>query len=212
VEVSLPASTVAASSKYRSTNDPSNQAHTRFLLLDTPGHGKLRHFALNSVVNPQHLNGIIFVADAANLSPSFGDLEEGVLTETAQYLHDILLALQKRYTDSKSSKGPTELPVLIVANKLDLFTALPTKLVKNVLETEITKLRNTRSKGLLDSGIGMDDDRADERDMLGGGGEGKFEFGMMEEYNIPVETVGANVLGVDGVDVEKVWQWIGNHL
>jgi len=163
-------------------------------------------------VNPQHLNGIIFVADAANLSPSFGDLEEGVLTETAQYLHDILLALQKRYTDSKSSKGPTELPVLIVANKLDLFTALPTKLVKNVLETEITKLRNTRSKGLLDSGIGMDDDRADERDMLGGGGEGKFEFGMMEEYNIPVETVGANVLGVDGVDVEKVWQWIGNHL
>lgn len=104
------------------------------------------------------------------------------------------------------------MPILIAANKLDLFTALPTKLVKNCLESELTKLRNTKAKGLLDSGIGLDDDLED-REVLGGSGEGKFDFSLLEEYNIAVEVSGGNVLSSDGSsDVKEWWDWIGRHL
>lgn len=113
---------------------------------------------------------------------------------------------------AKAAKGGVEMPMLIAANKLDLFTALPTKLVKNSLETEITKLRDSKSKGLMDSGIGMDD-ADDEREVLGGAGEGKFSFDLMEEYNIPIEIAGSNVLSSDGsVDVKEIWNWMGRHL
>lgn len=212
VECDLPVDTVAASNQYRSQHDPSNEIVKKFVLIDTPGHGKLRHFALNNVVDPTNLKGIIFVADAATLSNDTEDLVEGGLTEAAEYLHDILLTLQKRYTNSKTSKGPSEMPVLIAANKLDLFTALPAKLVGSSLEAELTKIRTSRSKGLLDSGIGMDDDMAEDRETLGGAGEGSFKFAMMEEYNVPIEVAGGNVTGAEGANVDKWWAWIGNHL
>lgn len=154
----------------------------------------------------------MFVVDAATLSNDTEDIVEGGLTEAAEYLHDILLTLQKRYTSSKSSKGPSEMPVLIAANKLDLFTALPAKLVGSSLEAELTRIRASRSKGLLDSGIGMDDDSAEDRDVLGGAGEGAFKFGMMEEYNIPIEVSGGSVMGSEGADVQNWWQWIADHL
>jgi len=207
IEASLPVATVAASAQYRSENDPSNSVHRKFLVVDTPGHGKLRHFAMESITNPQHLKGIVFVVDATNVS----DGSSG-LTEAAEYLHDILLTLQKRYTSSKTSKGPTEVSFLIAPNKLDLFTALPPKLVRNILENEISKLRSTRSKGLLDAGVGVDEDAVDERDVLGGGGEGKFDFGLMEEYNVLVKVVGGNVLGAEGADVSQWWEWIARCL
>ena len=135
------------------------------------------------MVDPKNLKGIIFVVDAATLSNTSDDLVDGSLVEAAEYLHDILLTLQKRHTSSKSSQGPTEMPVLVAANKLDLFTALPAKLVGTSIEAELSRIRTSRSKGLLDSGIGMDDDEAEDRDTLGGGGEGDFKFSMMEEYN-----------------------------
>lgn len=153
------------------------------------------------------------MVDAAVLSTDSVDGENSAqgLSEGAEFLHDILLTLQKRHTSSKTSKGPAEVPVLIASNKVDLFTALPTNLVKSMLETEISRLRGTKSRGLLDSGVGMDNDMED-RDVLGGAGEGAFEFGLMEEYNVPVEVIGGNVTGNDGADVEKWWQWIGDHL
>jgi len=162
---------------------------------------------MESITNPQHLKGIIFVVDATNVSDGTSGL-----TEAAEYLHDVLLTLQKRYTSSKTSKGPTEVSFLVAPNKLDLFTALPPKLVRNILENEISKLRATRSKGLLDAGVGVDEDVVDERDVLGGGGEGKFEFGLMEEYNVHVEVVGGNVLGTEGADVSQWWEWIARCL
>lgn len=156
------------------------------------------------------MRGIIFVVDAATLSTASG---EGIgITETAQYLHDMLLILQDRHTGAKSSKGPMELPVLIAANKLDLFTALPANLVKKSLEAEITNLRNTRSRGLLDSDIGIDDGNLDDRETLGGNGEGKFDFTLMEEYNVHIEVLGGNVVGSNGSDTKLWWQWIGRHL
>ncbi|MCJ1249926.1 hypothetical protein MMC30_007152 [Trapelia coarctata] len=205
VEVSLPVTTETASSRYRSVNDSSLEIHKRFLLIDTPGHGKLRYHAIDSIVKPQHLKGIIYVVDAANISPGNAGLREA-----AEYLHDILLLLQKRAAAAKSSK---EIPVLIAANKMDLFTALPTSLVKTVLEQEITNIRTSRAKGLLDSGIAMTDmDAGDERGWLGEGGEGNFEFSQMVEVNVSVTVAGGNSGSFGENDVTKWWDWIGSNL
>lgn len=199
--------TTASSDKYRSTNDPTNLAHKKFLLLDTPGHGKLRHHALSSITNPQNLKGLIFTVDAATLSAG----DEG-LRHTADYLHDVLLSLQKRMeSKNKAVKTLKEIPVLIAANKMDLFTALPAALVKSSLEAEITKVRNSRSKGLLDSGIGMDDD-GEKDEWLGEVGSKEFKFKQMEEFDVTVEVSGGNVTGGDGPSVEKWWGWIAGRL
>ena len=211
--MSLPVSTKAASSKYRSVNDPSNQVHKKFLLADTPGHGKLRHHAFNSVIKPQNLKGIIFMVDAADLSMGTSGTGNEALRQAAEYLHDMLLLLQKRSTSSKTSRAPKELPVLIAANKLDLFTALPAPLVKIALEAEITNVRSSRRKGLLDSGIGMNDlDVGEEKEWLGDGGDGKFEFSQMDEVNVTVSVAGGNVLGPDGAEVKQWWDWIASNL
>mgnify|MGYP003641029675 CR=1 FL=1 len=196
---------MAKSNQYRSTNDPSNQVHKKFLLVDTPGHGKLRHHALENITNPQNLKGLIFVVDAATLSAG----DEG-LRQTADYLHDVLLVLQKR-VGTKAAKALKEVPVLIAANKMDLFTALPVALVKSSLEGEITKVRISRSKGLLDSGIGMDDADDEKDDWLGEMGSKEFKFSQMEEFDIAIEVAGGNVLG-DGPIVDKWWKWISERL
>ena len=152
------------------------------------------------------------MVDAADISTSSSGTGNEALRQAAEYLHDLLLLLQKR-ANTKSPRGPTELPVLVAANKLDLFTALPAPLVKAALESEITNLRSLRTKGLLDSGIGMNDlDIGDEKEWLGDGGEGKFDFTQMDEVNVSVTVVGGNVLGADGPDVKQWWDWIGNNL
>ena len=212
VEVSLPVGTKAASTKYRSANDASLQAHKLFLLADTPGHGKLRHHAVDNIVKPKHLRGIIFMVDAADLSSSGGGDGDDSLRQTAEFLHDILLLLQSRPAKI-GTKGGKALPFLVAANKLDLFTALPAALVTSVLEAEITKVRDSRSKGLLDSGIGMNDLSLDEeKETLGHGGDGPFKFSQMEDSNVAITVAGGNVLGADGPDVEKWWKWIADQL
>jgi signal recognition particle receptor subunit beta len=157
---------------------------------------------VKNITNPQNLKGIIFLVDAATLSAG----DEG-LRQTADYLHDILLVLQKR-----NVKVLKELPVLIAANKMDLFTALPAALVKTSLEAEITKVRNSRSKGLLDSGIGMGDLDDEKDDWLGEMGSKEFKFSQMEEFDVAVEVLGGNVLGGDGPSVEKWWRWVSERL
>lgn len=213
-QVILPDTSIAASSKYRSENDPSSLKARTFNIIDTPGHGKLRHFAMEQLAKTQHLKGIVFLVDAAAISSSEpGSGSSSGLTETAEYLHDVLLALQKNYTGAKTSKGPKEMPVLLAANKLDLFTALPAALVKSNLEKEITSVRNTKSKGLKDSGISMGEDAIEEeREWLGDGGDGKFEFKQMEEVNVFVDVIGGNVLGDEGPSVNKWWDWIARQL
>ena len=153
------------------------------------------------------------MVDAADISTSSSGAGNEALRQAAEYLHDLLLLLQKRSTSSKSTRGPKELPVLVAANKLDLFTALPALLVKTALESEITNVRSSRGKGLLDSGIGMNDlDIGEEKEWLGDGGECKFEFSQMEEVNVSVSVAGGNVLGSDGPDVKQWWDWIAGYL
>ncbi|KAI4133262.1 MAG: hypothetical protein LQ338_000320 [Usnochroma carphineum] len=209
VEVSLPVKTPVASSRFRSPNDPTWEVTKKLLIQDNPGHSKLRHYAVDSTGKPQDVHGIIFMVDAADLST---DTNEGP-RQTAEFLHDVLLQLQKQVTDSKSSKVRKQMPVLIAANKLDLFTALPAALVKTKLESEITKVRKSRSEGLLDSGVGAKNlDIGEEKDWLGETGDAKFEFSQLEEFNIQVHIRGGNVTGADGSDVKQWYDWIGGIL
>ncbi|KAI9773559.1 MAG: hypothetical protein M1840_006833 [Geoglossum simile] len=210
VEASLPVSSTA-SSAYRSSNDPTLRAHKRFLVVDTPGHAKLRHHALDHLTRPRNLKGIVFVVDAATLSSGSGERVDEELSAAAEYLYDVLLLLQKH---SSSAKTRREMPVLIAVNKLDLFTALPAPLVKTAMESEITKIRRSRAVGLLDSGVGLSDSDGmlEEREWLGDGGEGRFEFGQVEGANILVTVEGGNVLGGDGPDIGKWLDWMGRHI
>lgn len=196
-----------ASDKYRSEHDPTSSTIKKFFLIDTPGHGKLRHHAIESVTNPRNLKGVIFLVDSATLSAG----DEG-LRHTADYLHDVLLLLQKRKNVSKAGSLSNGLSVLVAANKMDLFTALPAALVKNTLEAEITKVRVSRSKGLLDSGIGMDDAEDDNDDWLGEMGSADFKFSQLEEFDIGVEVIGGNVVGSDGPSVDRWWKWVSQRL
>lgn len=214
----LPSSAKTSSDQYRSEHDISARTQPSFLLLDTPGHGKLRHHALSSLSAPSALKGLVFVVDSAAVSSAQG------LTETAEYLHDILLVLQKRHTQSQaksSSSGSSSsgVPVLVAANKQDVFTSLPPALVKTKLEEEIGRVRVTRSKGLMDSGVGMDDDLSpadgvgDEVNWLGEYGSQRFGFGQMEESGVEVRVVGGNVRGEGSGGgerrVEGWWDWVG---
>lgn len=128
----------------------------------------------------------------------------------------MLLALQKRYTSAKSSKGPKEIPVLVAANKMDLFTALPANLVKLQLEKGITAVRANRAKALRDAGAalsGGEDELDEEKEWLGEGGEGAFDFSQMREIGTTVDVVGGNVLnGREAGDVGAWWAWIAQAL
>lgn len=148
---------------------------------------------------------MIFVVDASVLDSS----DSSASRDTAGYLHDTLLALQRRKTGKGSKKTNTEIPVLIAANKQDLFTALPTGAVRERLQTEIERVRVSRSKGL--STVGQDTDADADEEVLGGGGEEKFSFKLMqEEYDINIDVVGGAVRGEEaGKGVRRWEEWIG---
>ncbi|KAI1439924.1 P-loop containing nucleoside triphosphate hydrolase protein [Annulohypoxylon stygium] len=176
--------------------------HRKFLLVDTPGHGKLRNQHAMTHIASETLRGIIYMLDAASL--------EDTLADTAGFLYDILLALQKRTGAGKTSKTPNAIHVLLAANKLDLFTALPASLVKSNLEAELGRIRQSRSKGLLDSGVGEDEIGSEEQDgWLGAYGSEKFTFGQMREFDIEVDIIGGSVL--EG-KVDKWWDWISERI
>ncbi|KAI2612368.1 P-loop containing nucleoside triphosphate hydrolase protein [Hypoxylon fragiforme] len=177
-------------------------SHRKFLLVDTPGHGKLRNQHAMTQIASNTLRGIVYVIDAATL--------DDCLADAAAYLYDILLTLQKRTGAGKSAKAPTAINVLIAANKLDLFTALPASLVKNHLEAELGRIRQSRSKGLLDSGVGADDIGSEEQDdWLGQYGSEKFSFSQMKEFDFDVDVIGGSVL--EG-KVDKWWEWISERI
>ncbi|PNS18694.1 hypothetical protein CAC42_5233 [Sphaceloma murrayae] len=199
----LPDTITSASQGFRSAADPTVAADRKFTLLDTPGHGKLRHHAFSTLESVNDLKGLVFVVDSAACSSPAG------LTETAAYLHDVLLALQKRQTGGKSSRHSTTLPVLVAANKLDLFTALPAMLVRKALEEEIGKVRDSRGKGLVEAGTG---EEGEEREWLGDGGEGPFRFEQMREAEVDVQVLGGAVLGEKGAECQEWWGWVGENM
>ncbi|KAL1648418.1 hypothetical protein SLS58_002172 [Diplodia intermedia] len=211
--LALPEAFIPFSARYRSVNDPTNARTRQLSLTDTPGHGKLRGGALAAALSTaKNLRGVVYLVDAAALAAGPGG-PGGGLADAAEFLHDVLLALQKRYTGAKTSKATAATPVLIAANKLDLFTALPPQLVRAQLEQEVEKVRVARAKGILDVGA-SEDSVGEEHEWLGLGGESKFEFKHMEEMNVPVEVVGGSVKGEDGEgpDVKGWWEWIAHQM
>lgn len=204
----LPASVPLGSNKYRSENDASfeDKQQTRYVVIDTPGHGKLRAEQALSHISDPALRGVIYVVDASVLDSK----DSTASRDTAAYLHDTLLALQKRATGI--SKTRKEIPILVAANKQDLFTALPTGAVKERLQLEIERVRVSRSKGL--TAVGEEPDADAEADVLGGGGEAKFSFKLMaEEYNIRIDVLGGAVKGEEaGKGVQRWEEWIGSCL
>lgn len=210
--VELTASADAATrADHKANARDTSTAHTKFLLLDTPGHPKLRQQNLArlapAALESSKTKAVVFVLDASSIAA-----DPDVLTPTAAYLHDVLLALQKRTANIKTSKIPAAIPVLVAANKMDLFTALPAALVRANLEAEISRIRVSRSKGLLDSGVGVDEmDTEDNDDWLGSYGTEKFSFDQMMEFNVYIDVIGGNVSG-DGPGVDRWWKWIADRI
>ncbi|KAM3505620.1 hypothetical protein MY10362_002832 [Beauveria mimosiformis] len=203
--VELHASTDAAKKTTYRNHDESDGTYTKFLLVDTPGHGKLRNAALGKLRRADKLRAVVFVVDAAALG------EHDVLAATAQYLHDALLVLQKKATTTvRDRRGAV--PVLVAANKMDLFTALPAAMVRANLEAEISRIRASRSKGLLDSGVGADELGAEEQDgWLGEYGADKFSFAQMHEFGIDVDVLPGTVMAEEP-DADKWWWWIAQRI
>lgn len=183
----------------------STPSSTPFLLIDTPGHAKLRGHALShlspATSKAENLRAVVFVLDAA----------ADDLSAAAGYLYDVLLALQKRAGSGRGSKAPAAVPVLVAANKLDLFTALPAALVKSQLEAELGRIRSTRSRGLL----GAEEDVAaaaeEGDDWLGEYGSEKFGFRQMLEFDVEVEVLGGSVVE-EGPGADKWWKWIAERV
>lgn len=191
-------------------------------MLDTPGHGKLRGAQgvaqlqmMSSTKDPQSkVRGVVFVVDTAALS------HDETLRDTASYLHDVLLVLQKRaLSKGKSSlKAAGEIPLLIAANKQDLFTALPPGSVREKLESEIDRIRKSKSKGLMDASVDSGTGEGED-EMLGNDNvQDKFTFKLLEEeVGISVDVAGGAVKGDDddeklGSGVRRWEEWIGQCL
>ena len=155
------------------------------------------------------LRGVIFMVDTAAL------VDEATLRDAATYLHDVLLILQKRALGKgkSSTKRASEIPVLVAANKQDLFTALPPGSVRAKLEAEIDRIRKSKTKGLMDASqeVGLDE----EEDILGNDNAlDVFSFKMLEiETGIKVDVVGGAVKGETeeelGSGVRRWEEWVG---
>jgi signal recognition particle receptor subunit beta len=175
-------------------------------MVDTPGHGKLRsEQALSQLTNPA-VRGVVFMVDSTALESSTSE----VARDSATYLHDLLVALQRRKTGKVKVK--TEIPVLLAANKQDLFTALPAGAIKERLQTQLEKIRRSKTRGV--TSVDADPDAEEEDDTLGGGGEDLFSFKLMEEeYGITIDVAGGAVRGEEaGKGVRKWEEWIGSCL
>ncbi|RMJ27746.1 SRP receptor beta subunit [Aspergillus sp. HF37] len=218
--ISLPPSVPIASNQFRSVNDPSlkdiSRNPVKYAIQDTPGHGKLRWAqgisqlqSMSQTKDPKSkVRGVIFMVDAASLS---GD---DALRDAATYLHDVLLILQKRALSRgrSASTAAAEIPVLVAANKQDLFTALPPNSVREKLAAEIDRIRRSKSKGLMDASA--DAGTGDAEDDILGNDDAPFSFKMLEdEVGVKVDVVGGAIKDGEGENlgsgVRKWEEWIG---
>ncbi|RDW90885.1 signal recognition particle receptor subunit beta [Aspergillus mulundensis] len=223
--IRLPVSVPIGSNKYRSVNDTSlkeaQRNPTKYRVKDTPGHGKLRGsqglselLSMSASKDAQSkLRGVLFMVDTAAIS------ETEALRDAASYLYDVLLVLQKRALQrgKSSAKAAAEIPVLIAANKQDLFTALPQGSVREKLEAEIDRIRKSKSKGLMDASA--DANEGDGEDDILGSYDLKdtFSFKAFEdEIGVNVDVVGGAVKGDEsdevGAGVRRWEEWVGQCL
>ncbi|BCS17997.1 signal recognition particle receptor subunit beta [Aspergillus puulaauensis] len=222
--IRLPVSVPIASNRYRSVNDPSLKEAQRnpikYRVRDTPGHGKLRGSqGLSELLSmstskdtKSKLRGILFMVDTAAIT------ETEALRDAASYLYDVLLILQKRALQQgkSSAKAAAEIPVLVAANKQDLFTALPPISVREKLEAEIDRVRKSKNKGLMDASADVGEGEGED-DILGSYDvKDIFNFkDFEEEIGVNVEVVGGAVKSDEedvGAGVRRWEEWVGQCL
>jgi signal recognition particle receptor subunit beta len=92
---------------------------------------------------------------------------------------------------------PRPIHVLIVANKSDLFTALPVNKIRDLLEAEISALKKTRDEGLEDD---------EERATLGGSA---FKFDELEEEGVAVEWRKGSI---ESREVAGILEWMSERI
>jgi signal recognition particle receptor subunit beta len=152
-------------------------------MIDVPGHEKLsyqiHHFTPIS-------RGIIFVLDATRLGKE--------LRQVAEYLYNVL-------TDKHVVRR--EIPILLACHKSDLVTAYTPKRCQEMLETELNRIRQTRTAA-VDSQTAEQDQHDDH--YLGYEGE-LFKF---EHLPNEVQVVACSSSQEDGL--EAVRSWIIDHL
>lgn len=217
IGMQLPPGTPLGSNKYRSENDyevaAAKKNSTPYKIIDTPGHGKLRgEQALSWLSKPGvSLRGVLFMLDSAALDGSSDDGETA--KDTVGYLHDVLLNLQRRPKVVKKAKGE-DVRMLVACNKQDLFTALPPSAIKERLQSELERVRNSKRRGVSAVDAKEDLDENEDETVLGGGGEGKFSFTVLEEeFGVTVDVMGGAVRGdEDGKGVRRWEEWIGSCL
>ncbi|RKF56135.1 Signal recognition particle receptor subunit beta [Golovinomyces cichoracearum] len=205
VELFLPSDRTVGSNNYRSINDPSRNDHCKFQLVDTPGHEKIRHNSLQNITNLPNLRGIIFFVDSSRIKT-----DKDCLRTTTVYLYDILLFLKRKAEEGNYSK---EIQVLIAASKMDLFTAIPAAYVQKTLEHEISRLRDSKLNGLLDTDIASGHEAEGLKDdWIGEKGSNVFQFSQMKELdNISVEICGGHVIGEEA-QIERWLSWISERI
>lgn len=158
------------------------------------------------------LRGILFMVDTAAIS------ETEALRDAASYLYDVLLILQRRALQrgKSSAKAAAEIPVLVAANKQDLFTALPPRSVREKFEAEIDRVRKSKSKGLMDASA--DGGEGEGEDDILGNYDVKDTFNFKhfeEEICVNVQVVGGAVKGDEedvGAGVRRWEEWVGQCL
>jgi signal recognition particle receptor subunit beta len=159
------------------------------------------------------LRGVLFMVDTAAIS------ETEALRDAASYLYDVLLILQKRALQrgKSSARAAAEIPVLIAANKQDLFTALPPGSVREKIEAEIDRIRKSKSKGIMDASADAGNGEGED-DILGSYDlKDTFSFkSLKDEIGVKVDVVGGAVKGDDGDEVgagvQRWEEWIGQCL
>ncbi|KAI1314641.1 hypothetical protein EDD11_001940 [Mortierella claussenii] len=97
-------------------------------MVDIPGHERLR-FKFSEFM--PIARGVVFVVDSSTVARQTRLL--------AEYLYDIL--------SDKFSQNE-RIPILIACNKSDLLTSFRKERIQTLLETEINKLRHTRTAAL----------------------------------------------------------------
>jgi signal recognition particle receptor subunit beta len=142
-------------------------------IIDCPGHPRLAHLFRQSLTMYKPMGTIILI-DSATINKE--------LNSVANMVYSTLLAL------------PRPANVLIVANKSDLFTALPVSKVRELLESEISGLKKTRDDS------GMEDDG--EIATLGGD---IFKFSELESEEIAVEWTRGSI---ESRQVAGILEWI----
>lgn len=168
-------STVANVAEYVST-----KGKQPLTIKDLPGHDRVRNKWWDS--NKKGLRGIVCIVDAAGGNKS--------IRESADVLYTIL-------TDSTvNSIQPN---ILILANKQDLLMAKSEKVIKSLLEREITTLRLTKSASLQTT--------------TGGGGTIKVLGNLNQDFefeHVPMKVeFGKTIAKSDGEpDLKDLVKWL----